>query len=78
MNPLSRNPGSAPAEGPPLGCWLAAHRADGTLGKTGVCILEAKFYGRMSFLSPTRRNFRQSKNFACTLLTWAISQPKHM
>ena len=40
--------------GPSPGNWLAAHRADLTLGKTAFCIFEAKFYGRMPFLSPTQ------------------------
>ena len=35
------------------GNWLAAHRADLTLGKIAICIFVAKFYGRMPFLSPT-------------------------
>ena len=35
------------------GNWLAAHRANLTLGKTDICIFGAKFYGRMPFLSPT-------------------------
>ena len=39
--------------GPSPGNWLAAHRADLTLGKTAICIFVAKFYGRMPFLSPT-------------------------
>ena len=40
--------------GPSPGNWLAAHRADLTLGKTAICIFGAKFYGRMPFLSPTQ------------------------
>ena len=39
--------------GPSPGNWLAAHRADLTLGKTAICIFRAKFYGRMPFLSPS-------------------------
>ena len=39
---------------PSQGNWLAAHRADLTLGKTSICIFVAKFYGRMPFLSPTQ------------------------
>ena len=40
--------------GPSPGYWLAALRADLTLGKTAICIFVAKFYGRMPFLSPTQ------------------------
>ena len=39
--------------GPSPGNWLAAHRADLTLGKTAICIFEV-FYGRMPFISPTQ------------------------
>ena len=39
--------------GPSPGNWLAAHRADLTLGKAAICIIEAMFYARMPFLSPT-------------------------
>ena len=40
--------------GPSPGNWLAAHRADLTLGKTAICIFVAKFYGRIPILSPTQ------------------------
>ena len=30
--------------GPSPGNWLAAHRADLTLGKTAICIFGAKFF----------------------------------
>ena len=40
--------------GPSPGNWLAAHRADLTLGKTAICLFVAMFYGRMPFLSPTQ------------------------
>ena len=40
--------------GPSPGNWLAAHRADLTLGKTAICIFVAKFYGWMPFHSPTK------------------------
>ena len=39
--------------GPSPGNWLAA-RADLTFGKTAICIFVAKFYGRLSFFSPTQ------------------------
>ena len=34
----------ATSVGPSRGNWLAAHRADLTLGKTAICIFIAKFY----------------------------------
>ena len=34
--------------------WLAAHKADLSLGKTVICLFVAKFYGRMPFLTPTQ------------------------
>ena len=33
--------------GPSPDNWLAAHRADLTLGKTAICIFVAKFYGKL-------------------------------
>ena len=45
---------SSTSVGPSPGNWLAAHRANFTLGKAAICIFEKMFYGRMPFLSPTQ------------------------
>ena len=43
--------------GPSPSNWLAAHRADLTLGKTAICMFVAMFYGRIIRLSTAARFF---------------------